>query len=644
MPSSSHRSARWRRTAALLAASLALVSSTLHAQNNDLILYGGDVVTLDSVGTVAQAVWVRDGKIEAVGTREEILRHATQSTALVDLQGGALLPGFVEPHLHLDAVTLMSFHQDASPCLPAPYEKRPDCPKTLGDSLHHLKKHAEGPEGEWLVASGLDPSREPDLDFARRFHDNPARLIDELVSKTRPVIILDASGHLAYVNLKAFVKAGICESVDNCTGRTALKKKPAPPGQWATSGGSEGVFTGLLVEAPAYGDFMAAIPQPSWNAFVERAGWWSREFAKTGVTTMVNGGTFTGPVTDLLQVLALQGRHHPVLRYRTLLPVQPNGPQDLGKPPLPWDESNGGLFGVTGLKIVSDGSNQGCTGALIDPYAENGLCGTSGTGTADYCTLQIRDMLAPLWQEGWPVQIHTNGDQAILNALDAFAALQAQSAQTQSSNKKPMVLLHFTIDGNPATGEDMVQRVADLRAGRYVYGGKTAPKVDVHVSHLIGHVAYWGGAFQSILDGVSGPGQPDEQGRAARIDATKRELELGVPFSLHSDMPVTPVNPLWYVEQAVTRYTWFYPRLREDERQVMPGGQNITVEQALRAITINAAKQNGLEPYIGSIEKGKVADLVILDRNPLRQPSDQIHKIRVLSTFVGGYRNDWSKQ
>ena len=75
----------------------------------------------------------------------------------------------------------------------------------------------------------------------------------------------------------------------------------------------------------------------------------------------------------------------------------------------------------------------------------------------------------------------------------------------------------------------------------------------------------------------------------------------------------------------------------------MPGRQNITVEQALRAITINAATQNGLGPYIGSIEKGKAADLVILDKNPLRQPPDRIHEIRVLSTFVGGYRNDWLK-
>lgn len=635
MHSFSYRPARSRRTAALLAASLALASSMLHAQKSDLILYNGDVVTLDPAGAVAEAVWVRDGKIEAVGTREEILRHKTESTTLVDLLGGALLPGFVEPHLHLDAVTLLSFHQDASPCLPAPYETRKTCPRTLLESLHRLGRHAsEGSERDWLVANGLDPSREPDVDLARSFHDNPAFYIDKYVSKTRPVLILDASGHLAYTNLMAFQAAKICPSAGNCTARTALKPEPAQPGHWATK---DGVFTGLLVEAPAFTDFEAAIPKPSRKDFIERAEWWSREFSKTGVTTMVNGGTFSPPVTDLLQVLAQQSRDHPVLRYRTLLPVEPNGPNDFGKP-SPWDESNGALFGVTGLKIVSDGSDQGCNGALLDPYAKSGLCGKSGVGRTDYDTRRIRNMLASPWKAGWPVQIHTNGDRAIRNALDAFAALQ-----TQSSNPSPMVLLHFTIDGNPATGEDMVQRVADLRAGRYVHDGKTAPPVDVHVSHIIGHVAYWGGAFQSILDGVSGPGHPDEQGRAARIDATKRELELGVPFSLHSDMPVTPVHPLWYVEQAVTRYTWFYPKLAEKDRHLMPGRQNITVEQALRAVTIDAARQNGLAPYIGSIEKGKAADLVILDKNPLRQPPDRIHQIRVLSTFVGGFRNDWLK-
>lgn len=613
----------------LLAAGLVLATSTLYAQKKDFILYGGDIVTLDPAGTVAEAVWVRDGRIEAVGTREEVMRHATKTTELADLQGAALLPGFVEPHLHLDFLTLMSFYTDVSPCLPAPYETREHCPLTLEDSLRKLGDQALTGMG-WLVGGGIDPSRDPSPSVAILFHQEPAQLIEKYVSKTRPVIILDASGHLAYANRQAFVAAGICATVDNCSEKTALKSEPVPPGQWGTD--SKGFFTGLLLEPQAYVDFVAAIPQPKWNDFVYRAEDLAREFAQAGVTTMVNGGTQDGPVADLLQILALQAGDHPFLRYRTLLPVVPvcGGAQDFGNP-SPWDESDGGLFGVTGVKLWADGSAQGCTAALVDPYDKNGSCAMAGTGMADYSPQQIQTLLAPLWKAGWPIQIHVNGDQAILNVLNALAALQ-----TQARNDSPITLLHFTIDGDPATGEDMVQRVADLRAGRFVSAGRTAPPVDVRVSHLIGHVAYWGGAFQGILDGVREPGQPDEKGRAARLIATRRELELGVPFSLHSDAPISPVRPLWYVEQAVTRNTWFYPHLGEKERQVMPGGQNITIEQALRAVTLEPARQHGLDRYIGSIETGKVADLVILDKNPLEQPAHEIHRIRVLSTFVGG--------
>jgi predicted amidohydrolase YtcJ len=621
----------------LLAAGLVLTASTPRAPKGDLILYGGDVVTLDEAGTVAEAVWVRDGRIAAVGTREEIMRHATKTTELVDLQGAALLPGFVEPHLHLDFLTFMSFYIDLSPCLPAPYETRARCPVTLEESLRKLGDQAHTGTG-WLIGGGIDPSRNPSPSVAVQFHQEPARFIEQFVSKTRPVIILDASGHLAYANRQAFVTAGICATVDNCSEKTAMKSEPVPPGQWVTD--SKGSFTGLLVEQQAYVDFVAAIPQLKWNDFVDRAEGIAREFARAGVTTMVNGGTENGPVADLLQILAWQAGDHPWLRYRTLLPVVPvsSGAQDFGKP-SPWDESDGGLFGVTGVKLWADGSAQGCTAALVDPYDKDGSCFMAGTGMADYCTQQIQTLLAPLWKAGWPIQIHVNGDQAILNALNALAALQIQTL-----NPSPITLLHFTVDGNPATGEDMVQRVADLRAGRFVSGGKTAPPVDVRVSHLIGHVAYWGGAFQGILDGVRGPGHPDEKGRAARLVATRRELELGVPFSLHSDAPISPVHPLWYVEQAVTRNTWFYPRLGEKESHPMPGGQNITIEQALRAVTIEPAIQHGLAHHLGSIEAGKVADLVILDKNPLRQPANEIRRLRVLSTFVGGFRNDWSKE
>jgi predicted amidohydrolase YtcJ len=620
----------------LLATLLVPAASRPQAPKNDFILYGGDVVTMDKKGTLAEAVWVRDGKIEAVGPREEVMRHKTETTELVDLHDGALLPGFVEPHLHLDAVAAVSFLTDLTPCLPVRYETRKRCPLTIFKALKTLKEGPTKPPGSaWIVGFGIDPSR-MSLDGTRPssvFHANPARYIEQRVSATRPVIIFDDSGHLAYTNRQAFVAVGLCKEVKNCGPNTVPKSDlPASPGKWIAK---DGLFTGLLQEEPAFVAFVKVIPPQTPQQTTDRAEAEARDFARAGVTTMANGGTGT---LELFQTLAAKSPAHPLLRYRALVPWNAV-PPGLTKP-SPWDESNGGLFGVTGIKLVADGSDQGCTGALIDPYNEHGPCSAAIVGPpppADYTLPQVIDNLRPFWKAGWPIQIHVNGDAAILMALNALATLQLETR-----NDSPITLLHFTIDGNPATGEDMVKRVADLRAGRFE--GKPVPPVDVRVSHLIGHVAYWGGAFENILDGVKGPEQPDENGRAARIDATRRDLELGVPFSLHSDNPVTPTHPLWYVEQAVTRNTWFYPKLKDTERHTMPGGQNITIAQALEAVTIEPASQHGLERYIGSIEKGKVADLVILDKNPLKQPPNEIHRIRVLSTFVGGYRNDWSKE
>ena len=576
----------------LLAAPLVLTAATPPAPKADFILYGGDIVTLDKAGTVAEAVWVRDGRIEAVGTRQEILRQAPETTERIDLRGHALLPGFVEPHLHLDALTLTSFFTDLIPCLPDRYETREKgkCPLTILKALEDLK-NSEIAFNTWLVGNGIDPSlmtldgNQP----ASAFQADPQKYIDTNVSATRPVFILDRSGHLAYVNRQAFVAAGICEKAETCGPKTA-NSKPESPGEWKVD--KDGHFTGLLLKVQAYKPFENALGPylPSSEDIFIRACVKAQEFARAGLTTMANGGTGT---VALFQNLAK--KFPPLLRYRAL--VQWNDTQGFAKP-TPWDESNNALFGVTGIKLVADGSTQGCTASLIDRYNERGSCGSADMEMANFNTKQIVANLKPFWKAGWPIQIHTNGDQAIMNALDALADLQMETR-----NDSPITLIHFTVDGNPSKGEDMVQKVADLRAGRWL--GKPVPPIDVRVSHLIGHVAYWGGALQNILDGVSGPKQPDETGRAARLDATQRELKLGVPLSLHSDAPVSPVHPLWYVEQAVTRNTWFYPKLTDADVHTMPGGQSITIAQALEAVTIEPARQHGLDRYIGSIEKGK---------------------------------------
>ncbi len=148
-----------------------------------------------------------------------------------------------------------------------------------------------------------------------------------------------------------------------------------------------------------------------------------------------------------------------------------------------------------------------------------------GDGILNYpAVVNIVDKLGPFWRERWPIQIHVNGDRSILEVLNALALLQAAA-----DNGSPVTLLHFTLDGKALLAEDMVQKAADFRNGSF-NRLPVRPLKRLSVSHLIGHVAYWGGAFEKILDGVEAGGW-DPRGRATRIVATRREIDLGVPFS-----------------------------------------------------------------------------------------------------------------
>lgn len=138
-------------------------------------------------------------------------------------------------------------------------------------------------------------------------------------------------------------------------------------------------------------------------------------------------------------------------------------------------------------------------------------------------------------------------------------------------------------------------------------------------SFFVGHVYYWGDRHRDIFQGPE---------RGSRISPLASALARAVTFTIHDDTPVTPVKPLQLVWDAVNRLTTSGQVLGPDER--------IGVEQALRAITIDAAWQNFEEKTKGSIEAGKLADLVVLAENPMTVESTHIRDIAVLETIVGG--------
>jgi predicted amidohydrolase YtcJ len=248
---------------------------------------------------------------------------------------------------------------------------------------------------------------------------------------------------------------------------------------------------------------------------------------------------------------------------------------------------------AVGWKVVSDGSNQGRTGLQREPYLGGGV------GMAYVTPETLRDITVRRSLEGWQMVIHANGDLAIDRALDAIEAAREAGARADS---------RFRIEHCSVLHDEQIARMARL---------------GVTPSFLIGHVHYWGKAFR---DEIFGPEKADLLGRAASCGAA------GLRWTMHSDEPVTEMGPLRMIDNAVNRSLW------QEPGGVLNPAERVTARQAIIALTRDAAWQCHSEHEIGSLEPGKLADFVILDRDPLEAPSAELGAIRVLETWVGGRR------
>jgi predicted amidohydrolase YtcJ len=196
--------------------------------------------------------------------------------------------------------------------------------------------------------------------------------------------------------------------------------------------------------------------------------------------------------------------------------------------------------------------------------------------------------------------LHANGDRAIEQTLNLYERLLQGDANPAARRLR---IEHFTV-----TSEEQVAR---------------AQKLGVAPSMTIGHVGFWGEVFHNHVLGHE---------RAERIDPTGSLAKRGVRFSFHSDSPVSPYGPLRYISTGASRL-WQKP-----PRRVLGPKQRLAVDQAIKAVTLDAAYAMFLEDRVGSLEPGKWADLVVLDKNPRSTDANSIEKIKVLETWLNGKR------
>ena len=535
------------------------------------VFVNAEVLTMDERRPSAQAVAVRGGRILAVGDLDPVLAAAGRGARVVDLGGHTLIPGFVDGHGHFTQVANELDWVDLAPPPAGAIGSIDDMLTALRGRLGSLAA-----EHKYILGTGYDESI-----LEERRHPTKEDL--DRVSTDLPIWVVHVSRQMAVGNSMALDQAGIAAATPDPVGGVIVRR----------AGSREP--TGLLQEA-AWAHvrltFFPAVPEHHHSDLLRRTG---QHYARLGITTAQDGATDVGSMKMLRRAAEDVSLPIDVLSY-PLYQLADRLRADVE----PFRSGYAGRVRVGGLKIVLDGSPQGKTAWLTEPYLvpPPGEPASYG-GIPLFADGDVDRMVADCFARGVQVLAQANGDAAAEQMIEAIARAERRlRSQGQGRDRRPVMVHAQTVR------EDQLDRMLAL---------------GIIPSFFSTHCFYWGDWHVGSVLGRE---------RAYRISPARSALRRGMRFSLHNDSPVVPPNILFLIWNAVTRLS------RGGE--VIGPDQRLTPAEALRAVTLDAAYQCFEDGAKGSIEVGKLADMVVLSDNPLRVAPEAIREIMVLATLKEG--------
>jgi predicted amidohydrolase YtcJ len=545
-----------------VSAPLILLAFVVACGSERTVYYGGPILTMNSTDQVVEALGIEGDRIAAVGSRENVLDWAGDGARIIDLEGRAIVPGFVDAHGHFPGEGIYSKVVDLNSPPIGAVEKLDDIIALLAP------RAAETSAGEWVVGMSYD-----DTLLAEDRH--PTREDLDRVSTTHLVAIIHVSGHLAVVNSMALESVG-------------LDRNSKDPDGGVLRRGPNGELTGVLEEnAMNFIQKKILSPSPIESLRIVREG--NRRVVAQGVTTVQNGLT-PASLIKAFQWMVRLGFITP--RIVVWPDMQVADAVLAGEMTLP--DASGPDLWIGAIKLIADGSIQGYTGYLSEPYFVPPGDDPEYRGYPRIARDELRERVTRYHAAGFQVAVHGNGDASIDDILDAFE--HAFTAHPREDVRP--IIIHAQM-----ARADQLDRMAEL---------------EVIPSFFSLHTFYWGDRHRRLFMGPE---------RAARMSPAATALEKGVRFTIHCDAPVVPLEPLRLVWSAVNR--------RTRSGFIVGPAERIDVMQALRAVTIDAAYSMFLDEELGSLEIGKLADVAILSGSPLDAPAT-IDQLRVVETIRGG--------
>ncbi len=519
----------------------------------DLILMGGKVITVDPADQITEAVAIKDGRIQAVGSDAQIRQLADEHTRIISLAGRSVLPGLIDAHTHLEGIA--DFHRMLdihSPPL-----------RGIDEILQKVAgRIADAKRGDWVVGAG---------GWGQAL---PSRAQLDRIAPVNPVVLRE-SAHVQILNSAALEALGIDRNyVPPTGGHVFLDPKTGEP-------------TGKIQEMPQV--WSAKIPPPTDEARRRSLLEVMEDFRAKGVTTIYDFPDAAG--MRIYQDLRDQGRLPVRLRFQVILT---NRPREFAEFVLGYGLRTG--FGddwlrLGGVKLFVDGETE--SAVRYDPPGQR----SRWIGDAHYTQQELDVLVLEAHKAGFQIWTHALGDKAQDMILDAY-----ERAQVAAPRPDPRHRIEHA--GNQEAGPTTLAQLQRMKhlgvipvpTGAWIWLGNKAFKTQAAVPFI----------YRTLLDqGLRPPGNSDSLG----------------------SMPES-TNPFFSMGAMVTR--------RTRDGSLNGPGEAITIKEAIRGYTIDAAWSGFEEKMKGSIEPGKLADLIVVSDDPLTIPAERIKDIRVELAILDG--------
>lgn len=545
-----------------LAILVLLISCGPKPEPADWLVTEARVYTVNPAQPWAEAVAIKGDKIVFVGSAREARKFAGKQTKIIEAKGKLLLPGIQDSHVHFLSGSLNLTRVDLSGT------------RSVEEIQDRIRRFSVAhPALNWVQGRGWMYSAFPDNMPHKRY-------LDEVVPD-RPAVMRCADGHTSWVNSKALALAGITKKTpDPVDGKIVRDSQGEPTG--ALLEGASSLVSRLIPE-PTKEEKLAAL----------RAG--MKEAARWGVSCAHGlGGEFEE--LELFEQINQEGSQ--TLRLVVAMWIDEPGPKekDFEAYARTSAKHHDNWLAVRGVKLMLDGVIDSGTGAMLQPYEDQG----DNRGKLFWEPEDYKKAVLEFSRRGIQVSTHSIGDRAIRLTLEAYELAARESGHPELRHK---------IEHAECIAADDIKRF-----GQPFIVASFQP---LHANPEPAWMSAW----------IKNAGPEREQ----RAFAWNSVLKAGGRLAFGSDWPVVTINPWPGVQMAVTREDW--------EGKPQGGwlpGERITLEQAIYAYTLGGAYALNEEGIRGSIEPGKLADLVLLSQNIFEIPVNKIRETTSVLTMVGG--------